>query len=53
MPDVNGEVQLAAGLGKAIDKIEKNQGKGGTFAGNSGWASVLSQGLAGRVCCNG
>lgn len=35
-------------LTKTIAKIEKNQKKDGTFAGNTGWASVFSQGLASK-----
>jgi len=39
------EVRLAAALKKTIGKIERNQKQDGTFAGNNGWASVLSQSL--------
>ena len=34
---------------KVIAKIESNQKEDGTFAGNAGWASVLSQGLASKA----
>lgn len=37
--------RLVAALDKTISKIEKNQKSDGTFAGNGGWASVLSLGL--------
>ncbi len=42
------EKMLMASLTKTISKIEKNQQADGTFAGNHGWASVLSQGLAAK-----
>jgi len=42
------EKRLVAALTKTIAKIEKNQEKDGTFKGNNGWASVLSQGLANK-----
>src|SRR5204863_3817896 len=48
MADDKSEQMLMAALTKTIGKIEKNQQKDGTFAGNNGWASVLSQGLAGK-----
>jgi hypothetical protein len=48
MPDENGEKRLVASLGKAIGKIEKHQKDDGTFAGNTGWASIFSQGLASK-----
>jgi hypothetical protein len=48
MPDEKGERMLVASLTKTIEKIEKNQQADGTFAGNHGWASVLSQGLANK-----
>jgi hypothetical protein len=38
--------RLLACLDKTVGKIEKNMKKDGGFAGNDGWASVLSQGLA-------
>jgi hypothetical protein len=47
--DSNLEYRLSNSLDKTIAKIEKNQGKDGTFAGNQAWASVLSQ----AVCGNG
>ena len=48
MPDEKSEKVLMASLTKTIKKIELNQKADGTFAGNNGWASVLSQGLAGK-----
>jgi hypothetical protein len=42
------ETRLAAALDKTVAKIAKHQGKDGHFAGNQAWASVLSQGLAGK-----
>jgi hypothetical protein len=42
------EARLSAALNKTIAKIEKNQRDDGHFAGNHGWASVLSQGLANK-----
>src|SRR5262249_12404384 len=48
MADEKGETSLMAALGKTVAKIEKNQQADGTFAGNDGWASVLSQGLANK-----
>jgi hypothetical protein len=36
-------------LEKTIAKIERNQQKDGTFAGNNGWASVLSQSLCSKA----
>jgi hypothetical protein len=35
-------------LDAVVVKIGKHQGKDGAFAGNAGWASVLSQGLCSR-----
>jgi len=49
MPDKKSEDRLFAALNKTIGKIESNQGKDGNFAGNSGWASVLSQGLCSKA----
>jgi hypothetical protein len=46
--DEKSEKRMAAALTKTIAKIEKNQEKDGTFKGNNGWASVLSQGLANK-----
>ncbi len=42
------EQRLLAALDKTVKKIEKNQQADGTFAGNTGWASVLSQGLCSK-----
>lgn len=41
--------QLAAALDKTLDKMAKNQKDDGTFAGNGGWAPVLSQGIANKA----
>lgn len=49
MPDKKSEDRLFAALNKTIGKIEANQGKDGNFAGNSGWASVLSQGICSKA----
>jgi hypothetical protein len=49
MPDEKSEKRMIAALNKTIGKIEDNLKEDGTFAGNNGWASVLSQGL----CCKG
>jgi hypothetical protein len=48
MPDEKSEKRLVAALNKTIGKIEDNQKADGTFAGNTGWASVFSQGLASK-----
>jgi hypothetical protein len=48
MADAVTEKRLGATLEKTIAKIEKNQREDGHFAGNDGWASVLSQGLANK-----
>jgi hypothetical protein len=49
MPNKSGEDKLAAALDKTIGKIERHQQADGTFAGNAGWASVLSQGLCSKA----
>jgi hypothetical protein len=49
MPNKTGEDKLAAALDKTIGKIERHQQADGTFAGNAGWASVLSQGLCSKA----
>jgi hypothetical protein len=46
--DEKSEKRLVAAITKTVSKIEKNQEKDGTFKGNDGWASVLSQGLANK-----
>lgn len=43
------EKKLVACLDKTVGKIVKHQGKDGQFAGNGGWAPVLSQGLANQA----
>jgi hypothetical protein len=48
MPSEQTEKRLVTCLGKAVAKIEKNQKENGSFAGNEGWASVFSQGLASK-----
>jgi hypothetical protein len=40
--------RVDSAIGKTIAKIEKNQKADGTFAGNDGWATVFSQGLASK-----
>lgn len=49
MGDPKSEERLFAALNKTIGKIESNQRADGTFANNSGWASVLSQGLCSKA----
>lgn len=49
MPDKKSEERLFAALNKTIGKIEANQQADGTFAGNAGWASVLSQGICSKA----
>jgi len=48
MPDEKSEKRMIAALNKTIGKIEDNLKEDGTFAGNDGWASVLSQGLCSK-----
>ncbi len=43
------EKRRAAALDKIVKKIEKNQKSDGSFAGNHGWAAVLSQGLCSKA----
>jgi hypothetical protein len=45
MPDESSEQRLCAALDKTMSKIKRHQKEDGTFAGNAGWASVLSQAL--------
>ncbi|MCE9519498.1 MAG: hypothetical protein K8R87_08100 [Verrucomicrobia bacterium] len=47
VPD-DSEPRRDKALNKVVRKIEKNQKNDGTFAGNNGWAAVLSQGLASK-----
>ncbi len=49
MPDAASEQRTAAALAKTMAKIEKHQKADGTFAGNAGWASVLSQALCSKA----
>jgi prenyltransferase/squalene oxidase-like repeat protein len=49
MGDDQNEKILMTALTKTISKIEKNQQADGTFAGNTAWASVLSQSIAGKA----
>jgi len=49
MPSAAAEEALAASLSRTIDKIAKNQKSDGTFEGNRGWASVLSQGICSKA----
>jgi hypothetical protein len=48
MPTEQAEKKLVGSLEKTVAKIEKNQKEDGTFAGNNGWASIFSQGLASK-----
>ena len=43
------EKRRAAALDKVVKKIEKHQKDDGSFAGNAGWAAVLSQGLCSKA----
>jgi hypothetical protein len=49
VPPDQGGSRIDAACKKVIAKIETNQKEDGTFAGNAGWASVLSQGLASKA----
>jgi hypothetical protein len=49
LPDEAAETRRAAALDKVVRKIERHQQDDGSFAGNRGWASVLSQGLASKA----
>src|SRR5262245_52193533 len=49
MPDESSEERVVAALAKTMAKIEKHQKADGTFAGNAGWASVLSQALCSKA----
>jgi hypothetical protein len=49
VPADKGGSRVEAALKKVIAKIETNQKEDGTFAGNAGWASVLSQGLCSKA----
>jgi hypothetical protein len=49
MPGQESEKRLVAALTKTVGKIEKHQKDDGTFAGNNGWASIFSQGLASKA----
>src|SRR5438874_13016437 len=48
MPDEKSEKRMITALNKTIGKIEDNLKADGTFEGNNGWASVLSQGLCSK-----
>ncbi len=48
MPDVKLEKRMLVSLNKTVGKMAKHQKADGTFDGNTGWASVLSQGLANK-----
>lgn len=48
MPNEEAGKRLTTALEKTVAKIEKNQQQDGTFDGNTGWASVLSQGLCSK-----
>ncbi|WP_035612390.1 prenyltransferase/squalene oxidase repeat-containing protein [Haloferula sp. BvORR071] len=44
-PNASDEDRRAKLLDKVVAKIQKHQQENGAFAGNSGWASTLSQGM--------
>lgn len=48
VPDLKLEKRMLASLNRTVEKMTKHQKKDGTFEGNTGWASVLSQGLANK-----
>ncbi|MGD9722874.1 MAG: prenyltransferase/squalene oxidase repeat-containing protein [Pirellulales bacterium] len=48
MPADGSDQRLIAALDKTVRKIEKNQREDGNFAGNTGWASVLSQAVCSK-----
>jgi hypothetical protein len=48
MQDESSEKRMVAALTKTVRKMEAHQQTDGTFAGNVGWAPVLSQGLANK-----
>lgn len=43
------EKRRAAALDKVVGKIAHNQREDGSFSGNNGWASVISQGLCNKA----
>ncbi len=49
MPSELENQKLELALAKLVKKIEAYQQEDGTFAGNHGWASVLSQGLCSKL----
>lgn len=49
LPDATAEKRRATLLDMVVAKIEKHQQNDGAFAGNSGWAATLSQGLCSRA----
>lgn len=49
VPPDKGGSRIEEAAKKTIAKIESNQKEDGTFAGNGGWASVLSVGLASKA----
>jgi len=49
LPDAAQETRRLAALQKVTAKIERNQQDDGSFAGNNGWAAVLSQGLCSKA----
>jgi hypothetical protein len=49
MPEEAAEKRLVSALDRTLAKIEKHQKADGTFAGNAGWASVLSQALCSKA----
>jgi hypothetical protein len=49
LPDDAAEKRRVAALDKVVGKIVHHQLDDGSFAGNNGWAAVLSQGLCSRA----
>src|SRR5204863_2129154 len=49
MPDETSEKRLTTTLDRTLATIERHQKADGTFAGNAGWASVLSQALCSKA----
>lgn len=49
LADDAADTRRAAALQKVVGKIERNQADDGSFAGNKGWAAVISQGLASKA----
>ncbi|MCW1920945.1 hypothetical protein OKA05_00165 [Luteolibacter arcticus] len=48
-PNTTDEERRSKLLDKVVAKIQKHQAEDGAFAGNSGWAATLSQGICSRA----